>query len=130
GELSPEQTAQVEHELDVIGRLGFSGFFLIMWDAVRMARELHILCQGRGSAANSAVAYCLGITAVDPVANGLLFERFLSETRVDGQTEAPDIDLDVEHDRREELLDYVYGRWDRSRAAIACTVQHYRAPNA
>ncbi|HET8650549.1 MAG TPA: error-prone DNA polymerase, partial [Gemmatimonadales bacterium] len=76
------------------------------------------------------VAYCLGITAVDPVANGLLFERFLSESRVDGQTEAPDIDLDIEHDRREELLNYVYGRYDRACAAITGTVQHYRAPNA
>lgn len=130
GEIGPEHRRQLEHELGVIGRLGFAGFFLVMWDAVRKARELGILCQGRGSAANSAVAYCLGITAVDPVRHGLLFERFLSEVRVDGLTEAPDIDLDIEHDRREELLDYVYGRWRRSSAAIACTVQHYRAPNA
>ena len=71
-----------------------------------------ILCQGRGSAANSAVAYCLGITAVDPVRHGLLFERFLSEMRVDGTTEAPDIDVDIEHDRREEVLDYVYDNYD------------------
>src|SRR5712692_8272133 len=130
GLLTEAQRRQLEHELGVIGRLGFAGFFLVMWDAVRKAGELGILCQGRGSAANSAVAYCLGVTAVDPVRNGLLFERFLSEVRVDGQTEAPDIDLDIEHDRREELLDYAYGRWQRSCAAIACTVQHYRAPNA
>ncbi|HEU4649597.1 MAG TPA: error-prone DNA polymerase [Gemmatimonadales bacterium] len=130
GELSEAQRTQLEHELGVITRLGFAGFFLVMWDVVRQARKLHILCQGRGSAANSAVAYCLGITAVDPVRHGLLFERFLSEVRVDGQTEAPDIDLDIEHDRREELLDWAYGRWKRSSAAIACTVQHYRAPNA
>jgi error-prone DNA polymerase len=130
GEIRAGQWAQLGHELTVIERLGFSGFFLVMWDAVRRARELGILCQGRGSAANSAVAYCLGVTAVDPVANGLLFERFLSDARVDGQTEAPDIDLDIEHDRREELLDYVYGRYDRTRAAITCVVQHYRAPNA
>lgn len=130
GEISPAQRAQLDHELGVIARLGFAGFFLVMWDAVRHARTLGILCQGRGSAANSAVAYCLGITAVDPVRHGLLFERFLSEERIDGQTEAPDIDLDIEHDRREEVLDYAYGRWDRSRSAIACTVQHYRAPNA
>ncbi len=130
GLLTDAQRAQIEHELGVIGRLGFAGFFLVMWDVVRKARELGILCQGRGSAANSAVAYCLGVTAVDPVRHGLLFERFLSEVRVDGQSEAPDIDLDIEHDRREELLDYAYGRWDRSRAAITCTVQHYRAPNA
>jgi error-prone DNA polymerase len=130
GTIAPAQAAQLDHELGVIERLGFAGFFLVMWDAVRQARELNILCQGRGSAANSAVAYCLGITAVDPVRHGLLFERFLSETRVDGLSEAPDIDLDIEHDRREEVLDYAYSRWDRSRAAIACTVQHYRAPNA
>jgi error-prone DNA polymerase len=130
GLLTDAQRRQLEHELGVIGRLGFAGFFLVMWDAVRRARELGILCQGRGSAANSAVAYCLGVTAVDPVRHGLLFERFLSEVRVDGQSEAPDIDLDIEHDRREELLDYAYGRWQRACAAIACTVQHYRAPNA
>jgi error-prone DNA polymerase len=130
GELDQTQRRQLEHELGVIGRLGFAGFFLVMWDIVRKARELGVLCQGRGSAANSAVAYCLGVTAVDPVRHGLLFERFLSEVRVDGQTEAPDIDLDIEHDRREELLDYAYGRWKRSSSAIACTVQHYRAPNA
>ncbi|MGE5927269.1 MAG: DNA polymerase III subunit alpha [Gemmatimonadota bacterium] len=130
GTISPAQAAQLDHELGVIGRLGFAGFFLVMWDAVRHARTRNILCQGRGSAANSAVAYCLGVTAVDPVRHGLLFERFLSETRVDGLSEAPDIDLDIEHDRREEVLDYAYDRWDRSRAAIACTVQHYRAPNA
>jgi error-prone DNA polymerase len=130
GTVTPDQERQLEHELGVIARLGFAGFFLVMWDAVRWARSQGILCQGRGSAANSAVAYCLAITAVDPVKHGLLFERFLSEVRVDGQTEAPDIDLDVEHDRREELLDHVYGKWKRSSAAIACIVQHYRAPNA
>jgi error-prone DNA polymerase len=130
GVLSDSQRRQLDHELGVIGRLGFAGFFLVMWDVVHQARGLGILCQGRGSAANSAVAYCLGITAVDPVRHGLLFERFLSEVRVDGQTEAPDIDLDIEHDRREELLDYAYGHWKRSCAAITGTVQHYRAPNA
>ena len=130
GTLTPEHERQLEHELGVISRLGFAGFFLVMWDAVRWARSEGILCQGRGSAANSAVAYCLAITAVDPVKHGLLFERFLAEVRVDGQTEAPDIDLDIEHDRREELLDHVYGKWKRSSAAIACIVQHYRAPNA
>ncbi|HZE74243.1 MAG TPA: error-prone DNA polymerase [Gemmatimonadales bacterium] len=130
GMLDDTQRRQLGHELGVIGRLGFAGFFLVMWDVVRQAGKLGILCQGRGSAANSAVAYCLGITAIDPVRHGLLFERFLSEVRVDGQTEAPDIDLDIEHDRREELLDYAYGQWKRSCAAITCTVQHYRAPNA
>lgn len=128
--LSSAQTSQLEHELRVIAHLGFSGFFLVMWDAVRFARSRNILCQGRGSAANSAVAYCLAVTAVDPVANGLLFERFLSEKRVDGQTEAPDIDVDIEHDRREEVLDYMYGHYERSHSAIACIVQTYRGPNA
>jgi error-prone DNA polymerase len=101
-----------------------------MWDAVTFARSHGILCQGRGSAANSAVTYCLGITAVDPVKEGLLFERFLSEVRVDGNTEPPDIDVDFEHDRREEVLDYMYAKYKRPHAAIACTVQTYRAPNA
>jgi error-prone DNA polymerase len=130
GELDDKQTAQIDHELRVIGKLGFAGFFLVMWDAVHFAREKGILCQGRGSAANSAVAYCLAITAVDPVKHGLLFERFLSEIRVDGQTEAPDIDVDIEHDRREEVLDYVYGKYNRAQAAITCIVQMYRGPNA
>lgn len=128
--LTPEQVRQLEHELAVIRQLGFAGFFLVMWDAVRFARSRGILCQGRGSAANSAVAYCLGITAVDPVRHGLLFERFLSETRVDGKADAPDIDVDIEHDRREEVLDYMYHTYRRSHAAITCIVQTYRAPNA
>jgi error-prone DNA polymerase len=130
GKPDERQCRQLEYELEVIRRLGFAGFFLVMWDAVRFAHHRNILCQGRGSAANSAVAYCLGITAVDPVANGLLFERFLSEVRVDGQADAPDIDVDVEHERREEVLDYVYGQYRRSHSAITCTVQTYRAPNA
>ncbi|HEX9248669.1 MAG TPA: error-prone DNA polymerase, partial [Gemmatimonadaceae bacterium] len=130
GEVDDRQTAQLDHELRVIGNLGFAGFFLVMWDAVHFARQKGILCQGRGSAANSAVAYCLAITAVDPVRHGLLFERFLSEIRVDGQTEAPDIDVDIEHDRREEVLDYVYGKYNRAQAAITCIVQMYRGPNA
>ncbi len=130
GELSPDQRRQIDHELTVIIRLGFAGFFLVMWDAVRFAHDRGILCQGRGSAANSAVAYCLGITAVDPVRNGLLFERFLSEARVDGQTEAPDIDVDIEHDRREEVLDYVYGKYQRSQSAITGVTQLYSACTA
>jgi len=124
------QYRQLEHELTVIRDLGFSGFFLTMWDAVRKARNLGILCQGRGSAANSAVAYCLGITAVDPVLHGLLFERFLSPARANGQTEAPDIDLDIEHDRREELLNYMYASYGRAHAAITCVTQQYSAPTA
>src|SRR3954468_7009222 len=130
GEIDDKQTAQLDHELRVIGNLGFAGFFLVMWDAVHFARQQGILCQGRGSAANSAVAYCLAITAVDPVRHGLLFERFLSEIRVNGQTEAPDIDVDIEHDRREEVLDYVYEKYNRAQAAITCIIQMYRGPNA
>lgn len=129
-EISEAQRAQIEHELTVIAKLGFAGFFLVMHDAVREARARRILCQGRGSAANSAVTFCLGVTAVDPVKHGLLFERFLSESRVDGLTEAPDIDVDIEHDRREELLDYMYERYGRPHAAIACIVQMYSAPTA
>jgi error-prone DNA polymerase len=124
------EIAQLDHELAVIGRLGFAGFFLVMWDAVRFARERGILAQGRGSAANSAVAYCLGITAVDPVKHGLLFERFLSEARVDGLTEAPDIDVDFEHDRREEVLDYMYRRYQRAHSAITAVTQVYSACTA
>ena len=130
GEVDEKQTDQLNHELRVIGNLGFAGFFLVMWDAVHFAKSKGILCQGRGSAANSAVAYCLAITAVDPVRHGLLFERFLSEIRVDGQTEAPDIDVDIEHDRREEVLDYVYEKYNRAQAAITCIIQMYRGPNA
>ncbi|MGH7688671.1 MAG: DNA polymerase III subunit alpha [Gemmatimonadaceae bacterium] len=130
GGVNPRQATQIERELAVIGRLGFAGFFLVMWDAVRLARARGILCQGRGSAANSVIAFLLRITAVDPVDHGLLFERFLSEVRVDGKAEAPDIDVDFEHDRREEVLDYMYEHYAREKAAIACTVQTYRAPNA
>ncbi len=128
--LTAPQVKQIDHELALIARVGFAGFFLVMWDAVRFAQSNGILCQGRGSAANSAVTYCLGVTAVDPVKEGLLFERFLSEVRVDGNTEPPDIDVDFEHDRREEVLDYMYAKYKRPHAAIACIVQTYRAPNA
>ena len=128
--LTERQRSQLEHELALIRKLGFAGFFLVMWDAVKYAHDQGILCQGRGSAANSAVAYCLGITAVDPVKHGLLFERFLSDIRVDGKADAPDIDVDIEHDRREEVLDYAYHRYKRSHAAIACSIQNYRGPNA
>lgn len=130
GEPDARQRAQLEHELGVIGRLGFAGFFLVMHDAVSFARERGILCQGRGSAANSAVAYCLGITAVDPVKHNLLFERFLSEARTGGRTEAPDIDVDFEMHRREEVLDYMYTKYGRAHAAITCVAQAYHAPSA
>ena len=130
GEVDERQRAQLDHELGVIGRLGFAGFFLVMWDAVRYARSKSILCQGRGSAANSAVAYCLGITAVDPVRHGLLFERFLSEIRTDGRSEPPDIDVDFEMHRREEVLDYVYDTYRRQHAAITGVTQAFHAPAA
>ncbi|HMA24709.1 MAG TPA: PHP domain-containing protein, partial [Gemmatimonadaceae bacterium] len=125
-----EQREQIDHELTLIARLGFAGFFLVMADAVRFARHKGILCQGRGSAANSAVAFCLGITAVDPVKHGLLFERFLSDARVNGRSEPPDIDVDFEHNRREEVLDYMYDNYDRAHAAITAVTQCFHAPTA
>ncbi|MGQ0813047.1 MAG: DNA polymerase III subunit alpha [Gemmatimonadota bacterium] len=130
GQLDERQRGQIEHELGVIQRLGFAGFFIVMWDAIRYARAQNILCQGRGSAANSAVAYCLAITAIDPVKHGLLFERFLSEVRTDGRTEAPDIDVDFEMHRREEVLDYMYDRYRRQHSAICAVTQFYHAPTA
>src|SRR5688572_23042070 len=130
GEVDERQRAQLDHELGVIARLGFAGFFIVMWDAIRFARARDVLCQGRGSAANSAVAYCLGITAVDPVKHGLLFERFLSEVRTDGRTEAPDIDVDFEMHRREEVLDYMYDSYGRAHSAITAVTQAYHAPTA
>ena len=129
---SPAHQAQIERELALINRLGFDGFFLVMADAVRFAGRRGILCQGRGSAANSTVAYCLGITPVDPVEHGLLFDRFLSDARTgkNAVAEPPDIDVDFEHERREEVLDYMYARYDRAHAAITGVTQMYRAPNA
>jgi error-prone DNA polymerase len=113
---------QLEHELTVIGQLGFPGYFLLVHDIVRFCENQNILCQGRGSAANSAVCYALGITSVDAVRHGLLFERFLSAGR-DGP---PDIDLDIEHRRREEAIQYVYDRYGRDRAAQVANVITYR----
>jgi error-prone DNA polymerase len=130
GGISFEQQRQIDHELELIGRLGFAGFFLVMADAVRFARHKGILCQGRGSAANSVIAFCTGITAVDPVEHGLLFERFLSDARVNGRSEPPDIDVDFEHERREEVLDYMYANYDREHAAITAVTQCFHAPTA
>ncbi len=129
-DLNDTHRNQLEHELAIITKLGYSGFFLVMWDAVREAHERGILAQGRGSAANSAVAYCLGITAIDPVRHGLLFERFLSDARVGGETEAPDIDVDFEHERREEILNYIYDKYRRPRAALTGVTQLYSACTA
>ncbi|MGZ3375364.1 MAG: error-prone DNA polymerase [Phenylobacterium sp.] len=114
----------VNHELDLIEKLKFPNYFLTVHDIVRWAREQGILCQGRGSAANSCVCFCLGITAVDPTKEDqdLLFSRFISEKR----GEPPDIDVDFEHERREEVMQYVYDRYGRDRAAIVATVIHYR----
>jgi len=120
--LSPKHRAQLDHELEVIAKMRFAGYFLILWDIVRAAKKLNILVQGRGSAANSAVCYCLGITAVDPIGRDLLFERFLSE----GRAEPPDIDLDIEHERREELLQYVYEKYGRDHAAMVAAVHTYQ----
>ncbi|MFV0260732.1 MAG: error-prone DNA polymerase [Acidimicrobiales bacterium] len=117
---------QLDHELDLIERLGFPGYFLVVWDIVEFCRREGILCQGRGSAANSAVCYVLGITAADAVGLGLLFERFLSSDR-DGP---PDIDIDIESDRREEVIQYVYDRHGRRHAAQVANVITYRARSA
>ncbi|MFO0712099.1 MAG: error-prone DNA polymerase [Sandaracinus sp.] len=136
---------QIEKELALIEELDYGGYFLTMWDVVRFCREANILCQGRGSAANSIVCYCLGITAIDPVRMDLLFERFLSRERA----EPPDIDVDIEHDRREEVIQYVYERWGRAasrdtlvatdgaangppppRAAMVANVIRYRVKSA
>jgi error-prone DNA polymerase len=118
--------AQVEHELALIEELGYAAYFLTVWDMVRFARERGILCQGRGSAANSAVCYCLGITEVDPARMNLLFERFISRER----GEPPDIDVDFEHQRREEVIQYVYRKYGRERAALAASVITYRTRSA
>jgi error-prone DNA polymerase len=117
---------QLAHELGMIRKLGLAGYFLIVWDIVRFARREGVLCQGRGSAANSAVCFCLGITAIDPVKMELLFERFLSEER----REAPDIDLDFAHQDREKVLQYVYERYGREHAAMVCEQISYRGRSA
>ena len=122
----PGAWAQIDHELEVIATLGYAGYFLIVWDIVEFCRRQDIYCQGRGSAANSAVCFALGITRADPVALGLLFERFLSPER-DGP---PDIDIDIESGRREEVIAYVYERYGRHCAAQVANVITYRARSA
>jgi error-prone DNA polymerase len=118
--------AQIDKELALIDELDYCGYFLTMHDIVEFCRGANILCQGRGSAANSVVCYCLGITAVDPVRMGLLFERFISKERA----EPPDIDLDIEHERREEAIQHVYAKYGRERAAMVATVIRYRPRSA
>lgn len=116
----------IDHELAVIEQLGFAGYFLVVWDIVQFCERNDILCQGRGSAANSAVCFTLGITKADAVSLGLLFERFLSAER----DSPPDIDLDIESDRREEVIQYVYERYGRTHAAQVANVITYRARSA
>ena len=119
---APRAYAQIERELKVVEQLSFPGYFLVVHDIARFCRDNNILCQGRGSAANSAVCYALGVTAVDPVANELLFERFLSPAR-DGP---PDIDMDIESDQREKVIQYVYDKYGRDYAAQVANVITYR----
>ncbi|HKN41328.1 MAG TPA: error-prone DNA polymerase, partial [Sphingomicrobium sp.] len=116
----------LEHELKLIAQLQYASYFLTVHDIVRFARSQGILCQGRGSAANSAVCFCLGVTEVDPDRADLLFERFISPER----REPPDIDVDFEHERREEVIQHIYEKYGRDRAGIAATVIHYRPRSA
>jgi error-prone DNA polymerase len=116
----------IERELAIIEELSYAAYFLTVWDLVRFAREREILCQGRGSAANSAVCYCLGVTAVDPDRIDVLFERFISKDRA----EAPDIDIDFEHQRREEVIQYIYEKYGRDRAGMTAELITYRPRSA
>ena len=116
----------IEHELALIAERRYEPFFLTVYDVVKFARDNRILCQGRGSAANSVVCYCLGITAVDPSCMEVLFERFISRER----NEPPDIDVDFEHQRREEVIQYIYRKYGRERAALTATVICYRPRSA
>jgi error-prone DNA polymerase len=123
GEKVPASVLErVQHELRLIAELGYEPYFLTVYDIVNFARSRGILCQGRGSAANSAVCYCLGITEVDPARSSLLFERFISKER----GEPPDIDVDFEHERREEVIQYLYTRYGRDRAALTAALITYR----
>ena len=124
---APEKVKKaIEHELALIDEMQYAPYFLTVYDIVKYARSQGILCQGRGSAANSAVCYCLGITEVDPDRMQLLFERFISKER----DEPPDIDVDFEHERREEVIQYIYQKYGRGRAALAATVITYRSRSA
>jgi error-prone DNA polymerase len=126
GEVPSKVLEQIDRELQLIEELGYPGYFLTLNAIVEFARGRGILCQGRGSAANSIVCYCLGITAIDPVRMDLLFERFMSRER----NEPPDIDVDFEHARREEVLQHVYQKYGRERAAMICEVISYRGRSA
>jgi error-prone DNA polymerase len=122
----PQVRAQIEHELRIIEDLRYAPYFLTVHDLVRFARSKEILCQGRGAAANSAVCFCLGVTAVDPSRGNMLFERFVSKER----DEPPDIDIDFEHERREEVIQYLYTKYGRDRAALTAEVISYRGRSA
>lgn len=117
---------RLEHEFALIQELNYPAYFLTVYDIVRFAVSQNILCQGRGAAANSAVCFCLGITAVDPQRIDLLMERFISKER----NEPPDIDIDFEHERREEVIQYIYQRFGRDRAAITAEIISYRRKSA
>ncbi|QYZ69246.1 error-prone DNA polymerase [Neotabrizicola shimadae] len=124
---APEKVqAQMAHELALIGKLGYEPYFLTVHDIVQFARSRNILCQGRGSAANSVVCYALGVTSVSPEIGTMVFERFVSEAR----GEPPDIDVDFEHERREEVIQHIYDRYGRHRAGLCATVIHYRGKRA
>ncbi|MDB4650171.1 error-prone DNA polymerase [Pirellulaceae bacterium] len=124
--IPPKVKTLIDHELELIEELHYEAYFLTVWDLVRFAREREILCQGRGSAANSAICFCLEVTSVDPATTDVLFERFISRER----NEAPDIDVDFEHQRREEVLQYLYEKYGRERAGLAATVITYRTRSA
>src|SRR3954468_16978222 len=124
--LPDKVAAQIRHELNLIERLDYAPYFLTVNSIVRFARSRGILCQGRGSAANSAVCYVLGITSIDPERNDLLFERFVSEER----REPPDIDVDFEHERREIVMQWVYETYGRDHSALCSTVVRYRTRGA
>jgi error-prone DNA polymerase len=126
GGVPGDVTKQLHHELQLIAQLEYAPYFLTVHSIVRFARSQYILCQGRGSAANSAVCYVLGITSIDPTRSGLLFERFVSAER----REPPDIDVDFEHERREEVIQWIYDTYGRDRAAICATVIRYRGRGA
>ncbi|MCL6450291.1 MAG: DNA polymerase III subunit alpha [Acetobacteraceae bacterium] len=126
GRITAKVRDRVEHELDVISRLGYVDYFLLVWDIVRHARERGVRCAGRGSAADSVVSYCLGLTEVDALARGLLFERFLSLERA----QQPDIDLDFDARRRDEVAEYVYRKYGRDRVAAVCTYNTFLARSA
>ena len=124
--MPPEVLATVRHELDLIQKMKYAPYFLTVFSIVQFARSQGILCQGRGSAANSAVCYILGVTSIDPSTNDLLFERFISQER----DEPPDIDVDFEHERREEVIQWIYKTYTHEKAALCATVSRYRAKGA